>query len=97
MQYAPSDFADHLEEQWNIEKSRSKQSSSRNRAISNMLSLMRVAHRNEYDEDVDVAIVLDEDSAWTHMALEDEFEFRLQMIFLLKYRLLAQEEGMDCG
>ncbi|KAK1748798.1 hypothetical protein QTG54_000737 [Skeletonema marinoi] len=32
---------------------------------------MRVAHRNEYDEDVDVAIVLEENSAWTHTAASD--------------------------
>jgi hypothetical protein len=32
---------------------------------------MKVAHRNEYDEGVDVAVVLEEDSAWTHTALYD--------------------------
>ena len=71
VKYVPTEFSQYLEEKWNIEKSRSKTSSSRHRAISQTLSLMRVAHRNEYDEDVDVAIVLDSNSAWTHMAEED--------------------------
>mmetsp|Transcript_11836 Transcript_11836/g.20822 ORF Transcript_11836/g.20822 Transcript_11836/m.20822 type:complete len:155 (-) Transcript_11836:91-555(-) len=35
---------------------------------------MRVAHRNEYDEDVDVAIVLEEDSVWTHTAIQTDFD-----------------------
>ena len=71
VKYVPEEFSQYLEEKWNIEKSRSKTSSSRHRVISQTLDLMRVAHRNEYDEDVDVAIVLDEDSAWTHTAQAD--------------------------
>ena len=70
----PAEFRNYLEGKWNAEKSRGKQSSSRHRAISQTLSLMKVAHRNEYVEDVDVAIVLEEDSAWTHTALHD-FDF----------------------
>ncbi|KAL7539886.1 hypothetical protein ACHAXR_009695 [Thalassiosira sp. AJA248-18] len=71
VKFVPREFSQYLEEKWNIEKSRSKQSSSRHKSISQTLDLMRVAHRNEYDEDVDVAIVLEEDSAWTHMAQMD--------------------------
>jgi len=71
VKFVPEEFSQYLEEKWNIEKSRSKQSSSRHRAISQLLDLMRVAHRNEYDEDVDVAIVLEQDSAWTHTAQKD--------------------------
>ncbi|KAL3774039.1 hypothetical protein ACHAW5_003954 [Stephanodiscus triporus] len=71
VEFVPDEFHNYLEEKWNTEKSRGKQSSSRHRAISETLSLMKVAHRNEYDEDVDVAIVLEEDSAWTHTALYD--------------------------
>lgn len=71
VKYVPQEFSQYLEEKWNIEKGRRKTSSSRHRAISQTLTLMKVAHRNEYDEDVDVAIVLDEDSMWTHTAKED--------------------------
>jgi len=71
VEYVTNDFRTYLEVKWNMEKSRSKQSSSRHKAISQTLSLMKVAHRNEYDEDVDVAIVLEEDSAWTHTAVQD--------------------------
>jgi hypothetical protein len=74
VEYVPTEFRNYLEGKWNAEKSRGKQSSSRHRAISQTLSLMKVAHRNEYEEDVDVAIVLEEDSAWTHTALHD-FDF----------------------
>lgn len=71
VKFVPGEFSQYLEQKWNIEKSRRKQSSSRHRSISQTLDLMRVAHRNEYDEDVDVAIVLEEDSAWTHTAHTD--------------------------
>ena len=71
VEYVTNDFRTYLEVKWNMEKSRSKQSSSRHKAMSQTLSLMKVAHRNEYDEDVDVAIVLEEDSAWTHTAVQD--------------------------
>ena len=67
----PEEFTKYLEHKWNLEKSRCKKSSKRHQAISKTLDLMRVAHRNEYDEDVDVAIVLEEDSAWTHKAQSD--------------------------
>jgi len=70
VKFVPQEFAQYLEQKWTIEKSRSKQSSSRHRAISQTLDLMKVAHRNEHEEDVDVAIVLEEDSAWTHTAVE---------------------------
>jgi hypothetical protein len=66
--FVPLEFRNYLEEKWKLEKSRLKQSSSRHRAISQTLDLMKVAHRNEYDEDVDVAIVLEENSVWTHTA-----------------------------
>lgn len=69
----PLEFRNYLEEKWKLEKSRSKQSSSRHRAISQTLNLMKVAHRNEYDEDVDVAIVLEDNSVWTHTA-QSNFE-----------------------
>jgi hypothetical protein len=71
VEYVTNDLCTYLENIWYMEKSRSKQSSSRHKAISQTLSLMKVAHRNEYDEDVDVAIVLEENSAWTHMAVYD--------------------------
>jgi hypothetical protein len=67
----PEEFTKYLEHKWNLEKSRCKKSSKRHQDISKTLDLMRVAHRNEYDEDVDVAIVLEEDSAWTHTAQSD--------------------------
>lgn len=57
-----------------MEKSRTKQSSRSHRVISQTLDLMRVAHRNEYEEDVDVAIVLEEDSAWTHTAIRADLD-----------------------
>lgn len=71
VKFVPQEFAKYLEHKWNMEKSRHKNSSKRHEAISKTLGLMRVAHRNEYDEDVDVAIVLEEDSAWTHTAKSD--------------------------
>eukprot|EP01082_Thalassiosira_pseudonana_P013898 g12302.t1 g12302 contig6:1656019-1658533(-) len=71
VEFVPAEFSQFLEKKWNIEKNRGKQSSSRHRTISQTLELMRVAHRNEYDEDVDVAIVLQEDSSWTHTAQKD--------------------------
>ncbi|KAL7534076.1 hypothetical protein ACHAWF_004712 [Thalassiosira exigua] len=65
------DFRSYLAERWDAEKGRAKKSSSRHKEISKTLDLMRVRHRNEYDEDVDVAIALDGDEAWTHMGLDD--------------------------
>ena len=71
VKFVSAEFSQYLERKWNDEKSRLKQSSSRHKAISQTLDLMRVAHRNEHDEDIDVAIVLDEDSEWTHTAQSD--------------------------
>ena len=71
VQNVPSEFGDYLEQKWKHEKSRVKNSSSRHRAISRTLDLMRVRHLNEYD-DVDVAIALDNNSTWTHDASDFE-------------------------
>jgi len=71
VKHVPEEFTKYLEHKWNLEKSRCKKSSKKHQAISKTLDLMRVAHRNEYDEDVDVAIVLEENSAWTHTAASD--------------------------
>lgn len=71
VKFVPEEFTKYLEHKWNLEKSRRKNSSKRHKDISKTLELMRVAHRNEYDEDVDVAIVLEEDSSWTHTAQSD--------------------------
>jgi hypothetical protein len=62
----PTWFRDYLEDKWNLEKSRKKISSARHRSISQALHLMGVAHYNEHDEDIDVAIVLKGQASWTH-------------------------------
>jgi len=62
----PSWFTDYLREKWSLEKSRDKLSSARHKSLSQTLSLMGVQHFNEHDEDIDVAIVLKDDAAWTH-------------------------------
>jgi len=64
--HVPQEFCNLLEERWANEKARAKVSSARHRAISETLDLMGVAHYNEHDEDIDVAIVLKENSSWTH-------------------------------
>jgi hypothetical protein len=64
----PKKFALWLEERWKEEKSRKKLSSSSHKSLSDTLRLMRVAHVNEHDEDIDVAIILEENSAWTSQA-----------------------------
>lgn len=64
----PTWFRDFLENKWNAEKARRKKSSARHRSLSQTLALMGVAHYNEHDEDIDVAIVLKENSVWTHTA-----------------------------
>lgn len=64
----PTWFSQYLQEKWNAEKSRRKLSSARHRSLSQLLELMGVAHYNEHDEDIDVAIVLKEESSWTHRA-----------------------------
>ena len=69
VQFVTPEFSRYLERKWNTEKSRRKQSSRSHRIISKTLNLMRVSHRNENEEDVDVAIALEEDSAWTHTAI----------------------------
>lgn len=64
----PSWFRDFLKEKWSVEKARHKISSARHRSLSKTLDLMGVAHFNEHDEDIDVAIVLKENSSWTNSA-----------------------------
>jgi hypothetical protein len=68
VKFVPVEFSKYLEQRWLMEKSRIKHSSSRHRAISRTLELLRVGHQNEYNEDVDVAIVLKDDSPFTHKA-----------------------------
>ena len=62
----PTWFREYLQKQWSIEKSRPKISSARHLSISKTLNLMGVAHYNEHDEDIDVAIVLKAGANWTH-------------------------------
>jgi len=62
----PAWFRDYLQEIWHVEKTRKKKSSARHKALSQTLNLMGVAHRNEHDEDIDVAIILKNDASWTH-------------------------------
>ena len=64
----PSEFSSWLEARWKEEKSRSKLSSQRHKKLSETLNNMRVAHYNEHDEDIDVAIVLKKESGWTSSA-----------------------------
>ena len=61
-------FREYLERTWNKEKSRQKTSSARHKSLSQTLDLMGVAHFNEHDEDIDVAIILQDESPWTHTA-----------------------------
>ena len=69
VQHVPSSFGKFLNEKWDDEKSREKKSSHRHRALSQTLDFMRVAHYNEHDDDIDIAIVLKEpNSEWTHAA-----------------------------
>jgi hypothetical protein len=62
----PSWFSEYLKGKWTLEKSRDKLSSARHRSLSQCLQLMGVDHYNEHDEDIDVAIVLKRNAAWTH-------------------------------
>lgn len=62
----PAGFRKQLEGKWQAEKSRVKTSSERHRSLSKLLDLMGVAHYNEHDEDIDVAIVLKPQASWTH-------------------------------
>ena len=67
--YVPTPFIDFLRLKWDDEKSRDKTSSHRHRALSQTLDFMRVAHHNEHEDDIDIAIVLNDDkSQWTHLA-----------------------------
>jgi hypothetical protein len=68
----PAWFRDFLKEKWSVEKARQKISSARHRSLSRTLDLMGVAHYNEHDEDIDVAIVLKENAAWTGQARKDD-------------------------
>jgi very-short-patch-repair endonuclease len=64
----PPKFSKYLERKWNNEKDRTKKSSSRHKAISKTLELLDIAHENEYQEDVDVAIALSETTSFTSQA-----------------------------
>jgi hypothetical protein len=59
-------FRKTLEAKWLQEKARPKDSSARHRSLSQALADMGVAHFNEHDEDIDVAIVLKRAATWTH-------------------------------
>jgi len=67
----PNEFRKFLEDRWNDEKARQKISSARHKSLSQTLELMGIAHYNEHDEDIDVAIVLKEDASWTSEVSED--------------------------
>lgn len=62
----PRWFRDYLGDKWNIEKSKKKISSARHKSISDVLDFMGIAHFNEHDEDIDVAIVLKHQASWAH-------------------------------
>jgi len=64
------EFVDFLEAAWEEEKSRLKRSSRSHLQVSRVLSLMGIRHRNEHDEDIDVAIVLDNGSGWSRVDSE---------------------------
>ena len=68
----PRWFRDYLQEKWTLEKARRKKSSARHRSLSDTLKLMNVAHVNEHDEDIDVAIVLREEASWTHQTIQGD-------------------------
>jgi hypothetical protein len=67
-------FRDYLRDKWSLEKSRTKLSSARHRSLSQALDLMGIAHKNEHDEDIDVAIVLKKSAVWTHQTKRDGTE-----------------------
>lgn len=62
----PRWFRNYLRDKWNLEKSRKKISSARHKSISDVLNLMGIAHINEHDEDIDVAIVLKQEASWAY-------------------------------
>jgi hypothetical protein len=68
----PSWFCDYLQDKWTVEKARDKLSSARHRSLSQTLQFMGVEHYNEHDEDIDVAIVLKGNAAWTHETEDGE-------------------------
>lgn len=68
----PRWFYDFLSERWKEEKSRTKISSARHQSLSKTLSLMGVAHYNEHDEDIDVAIILKPQASWTHETIDSK-------------------------
>jgi len=72
VQDVPQWFRDYLQEKWSLEKARRKKSSARHRSLSDTLNLMNVAHFNEHDEDIDVAIVLREGASWTSQTRQGE-------------------------
>ena len=67
-------FIMFLKSSWDQEKGRRKASSARHKALSQTLKFMGVAHYNEHDEDIDVAIVLKTDSKWLHTASQCDGE-----------------------
>jgi RAP domain len=62
----PNWFRSYLEDKWQLEKSRTKISSARHRALSETLELMGISHYNEHDEDIDVAIILKPQANWLY-------------------------------
>lgn len=64
-------FRRYLQEKWNLEKGRIKVSSARHRSLSHTLTSMGIAHVNEHDEDIDVAIVLRPQAMWTHQTVDN--------------------------
>ena len=72
VQHVPQWFRDFLQDKWAVEKARRKKSSARHRSLSDTLNLMNVAHYNEHDEDIDVAIVLREGATWTSQTQQGE-------------------------
>jgi hypothetical protein len=65
-------FREYLQDRWLVEKARTKMSSARHQSLSQTLNLMGVAHYNEHDEDIDVAIVLKRQASWTHQTTPAE-------------------------
>jgi len=65
---------------WYQEKSRHKSSSARHRALSQTLDFMGVKHFNEHDEDIDLAIVLKNESKWTMTAEHGDVEASTQKV-----------------
>jgi RAP domain len=66
VQSVPAWFYNYLQDKWTAEKSRTKVSSARHKALSQTLTAMGIAHKNEHDEDIDVAIVLKPSASWVH-------------------------------